>query len=73
MTPRIKAELRRYQQDGVNWLAFLQKFNLHGVLCDDMGLGKTLQTICVVATDTETRRINFQVDINAILDLPPPP
>lgn len=30
----IKAELRKYQQDGVNWLAFLTKYQLHGILCD---------------------------------------
>ncbi len=30
----IKAELRKYQQDGVNWLAFLAKYQLHGILCD---------------------------------------
>ena len=30
----IKAELRKYQQDGVNWLAFLAKYHLHGILCD---------------------------------------
>ncbi|KAK5209566.1 TATA-binding protein-associated factor mot1 [Exophiala xenobiotica] len=51
----IKAELRSYQQDGVNWLAFLNKYNLHGVLCDDMGLGKTLQTLCIVASDHHMR------------------
>ena len=51
----IKAELRSYQQDGVNWLAFLNKYNLHGVLCDDMGLGKTLQTLCIVASDHHLR------------------
>lgn len=45
----IKAELRKYQQDGVNWLAFLAKYQLHGILCDDMGLGKTLQSICILA------------------------
>ncbi|OXB75456.1 UNVERIFIED_CONTAM: hypothetical protein H355_016517 [Colinus virginianus] len=47
----IKAELRKYQQDGVNWLAFLNKYKLHGILCDDMGLGKTLQSICILASD----------------------
>ena len=51
----IKAELRPYQQDGVNWLAFLNRYNLHGVLCDDMGLGKTLQTLCMVASDHHMR------------------
>lgn len=44
-----KAVLRPYQKDGVNWLLFLNKFNLHGILCDDMGLGKTLQTLCCLA------------------------
>lgn len=51
----IKAELRPYQQEGVNWLAFLNRYNLHGILCDDMGLGKTLQTICIVASDHHIR------------------
>nr|CAD7405891.1 unnamed protein product [Timema poppensis] len=47
----IRAELRCYQQSGVNWLAFLNKYKLHGILCDDMGLGKTLQSICILAGD----------------------
>ncbi|KAL1297117.1 hypothetical protein AAFC00_004696 [Neodothiora populina] len=51
----IKAQLRSYQQDGVNWLAFLNRYHLHGVLCDDMGLGKTLQTLCIVASDHHMR------------------
>ena len=55
----IKAQLRSYQQDGVNWLAFLNRFNLHGVLCDDMGLGKTLQTLCIVASDHHMRAVEF--------------
>lgn len=55
----IKAELRSYQQDGVNWLAFLNRYNLHGILCDDMGLGKTLQTICIVASDHHMRAEEF--------------
>lgn len=51
----IKAELRSYQQEGVNWLAFLNRYHLHGILCDDMGLGKTLQTLCIVASDHHLR------------------
>ena len=51
----IKAELRSYQQEGVNWLAFLNRYHLHGILCDDMGLGKTLQTLCIVASDHHVR------------------
>lgn len=55
----IKAELRSYQQEGVNWLAFLNRYHLHGVLCDDMGLGKTLQTLCIVASDHHMRAEEF--------------
>ena len=57
---KIHAELRSYQQDGVNWLGFLNKYQLHGILCDDMGLGKTLQTICIVSSDMHTRAVKFQ-------------
>lgn len=32
----ISAELRTYQQDGINWLWFLNKYKLHGILCDGM-------------------------------------
>ena len=32
----VQAELRSYQVAGVNWLAFLNKYRLHGILCDDM-------------------------------------
>jgi TATA-binding protein-associated factor len=55
----IKAELRPYQQEGVNWLAFLNRYHLHGILCDDMGLGKTLQTLCIVASDHHMRAKEF--------------
>ncbi|WP_440056372.1 DEAD/DEAH box helicase (plasmid) [Pseudoalteromonas sp. T1lg65] len=37
--------LRDYQVQGVNWLKFLNKHQLGGILADDMGLGKTLQVI----------------------------
>ncbi|KIW01092.1 uncharacterized protein PV09_07379 [Verruconis gallopava] len=56
----INAELRPYQQDGVNWLAFLNRYNLHGILCDDMGLGKTLQTLCMVASDHYNRAEEYK-------------
>ena len=47
----VKAELRTYQQEGVNWLAFLNKYKLHGIVADEMGLGKTLQAICILVSD----------------------
>ncbi len=45
----VKAELRPYQQEGLNWLICLLENNLGGCLADDMGLGKTLQTIALLA------------------------
>ncbi|XP_046389697.1 TATA-binding protein-associated factor 172 [Ischnura elegans] len=56
----IQAELRSYQQAGVNWLAFLNKYGLHGILCDDMGLGKTLQSICMLAGDHYLREQEYK-------------
>ncbi|XP_052733327.1 TATA-binding protein-associated factor BTAF1 isoform X3 [Vigna angularis] len=52
----LKVTLRRYQQEGINWLAFLKRFKLHGILCDDMGLGKTLQASAIVASDIAEHR-----------------
>ncbi|KAH9948095.1 SNF2 chromatin remodeling protein [Amylocystis lapponica] len=56
----INAELRKYQQEGVNWLAFLAKYQLHGILCDDMGLGKTLQSICILASKHFERKRKYE-------------
>lgn len=41
----LKATLRPYQKQGLNWLVFLDKNKLGGCLADDMGLGKTLEAI----------------------------
>ncbi|CAH1116110.1 unnamed protein product [Phaedon cochleariae] len=56
----IDAQLRSYQQAGVNWLAFLNRYKLHGILCDDMGLGKTLQSICILAGDQFYREQKYK-------------
>ncbi len=45
---KLKATLRRYQEDGYNWMLHLNRNNLGGCLADDMGLGKTLQTLAVL-------------------------
>ncbi|PAX54157.1 DEAD/DEAH box helicase [Brunnivagina elsteri] len=45
-TPKdFKGELRPYQERGVAWLAFLERWGLGACLADDMGLGKTIQFI----------------------------
>lgn len=42
-------ELRSYQLHGYQWMRFLSRFGLNGVLADDMGLGKTAQTIALLS------------------------
>lgn len=46
---RLKATLRPYQEQGLNWLWFLYCHGLSGLLCDDMGLGKTHQAMALLA------------------------
>jgi len=45
----IQAQLRPYQLEGFQWLAFLWEHQLGGILADDMGLGKTLQTLTLIS------------------------
>ncbi|KAJ1994791.1 TATA-binding protein-associated factor mot1 [Coemansia sp. RSA 1358] len=70
---KVNATLRKYQQEGVDWLAFLNKYELHGVLCDDMGLGKTLQTICIIASDHHLRKKKFMESQGLAADCQPLP
>jgi superfamily II DNA or RNA helicase len=43
--PTFHGTLLPYQQQGVNWLAFLKKWGFSGILADEMGLGKTVQVL----------------------------
>lgn len=63
----INAKLRSYQQTGVNWLAFLNKYKLHGILCDDMGLGKTIQSLCILASDHYNKNKKYKVLIDIFI------
>lgn len=47
----VNAQLRPYQQRGVDWIASLDMLGQGGILADDMGLGKTLQVLTVMAYD----------------------
>ncbi|CAH0297275.1 hypothetical protein SRABI83_04402 [Arthrobacter sp. Bi83] len=44
----LNADLRPYQLEGYNWLTFLYRHGLGGVLADDMGLGKTVQALALM-------------------------
>jgi superfamily II DNA or RNA helicase len=53
----LRAQLRPYQLQGFQWLAFLWQHQLGGILADDMGLGKTLQTLALIAHTREARAV----------------
>lgn len=45
----FKGELFAYQNQGLNWLAFLEKNQVGGLLADEMGLGKTIQVLAFLS------------------------
>ena len=59
VTLRPEILLRVYQRHGYNWLAFLHRFGLNGILADDMGLGKTLQCLSAIRRAHETAAENL--------------
>jgi superfamily II DNA or RNA helicase len=65
----VRAELRHYQQQGLNWLQFLRTHQLAGILADDMGLGKTLQTLVHIACEKAEGRLDRPVLIVAPVSL----
>ena len=62
---QIKAELRPYQKEGLNWLNFLDDNGWGGILADDMGLGKTLQVLTLLQ-----HRINVDKNSTHLIILP---
>lgn len=57
----LKATLRPYQKEGLNWLVFLHENQLGGCLADDMGLGKTLQTLAFIQYLKNTTSVENQL------------
>ena len=55
----LVANLRGYQQDGLNWLQFLREYGLAGILADDMGLGKTLQALAHLLVEKQSGRADL--------------
>ena len=65
----LQAQLRPYQQQGLNWLQFLRTHGLAGVLADDMGLGKTLQTLAHIQVEKDAGRLTHPALIVAPVSL----
>ncbi len=57
----LKAKLRGYQRDGLDWLSFLGEHGLGGVLADDMGLGKTIQVLAHILAERAAKRLSAPV------------
>ncbi|BAW22359.1 MULTISPECIES: DEAD/DEAH box helicase [Pseudomonas] len=53
----LRANLRPYQQQGLNWLQALRGMGTGGILGDDMGLGKTLQTLAHLLLEKDSGRL----------------
>ena len=53
----LQANLRPYQQQGLNWLQALRGMGTGGILGDDMGLGKTLQTLAHLLLEKQSGRL----------------
>lgn len=54
----LKATLRGYQQQGLDWMQYLRRHNLSGLLADDMGLGKTVQTLAHILAEKQACRLD---------------
>jgi non-specific serine/threonine protein kinase len=50
---RFNGTLRPYQERGLAWLWFLQRYGLGACLADDMGLGKTAQLLALMVLERE--------------------
>lgn len=59
----LKATLRPYQQEGLNWLWFLRNMGLGACLADDMGLGKTIQIIALMLVAKKAKPKKLQPNL----------
>ncbi len=67
--PALRAQLRPYQQTGVNWLRFVTGLGLGACLADDMGLGKTVQVIALLLHVRQERATGRDARTNSTASL----
>ena len=65
----LKANLRPYQVEGVQWLLSHYHNNLGACLADDMGLGKTLQTIAMLLYAREHKKSDTALSLGMQTDI----
>jgi len=47
----VRIPLRDYQRTGLDWMVWLERNEIGGILADDMGLGKTAMLLALIAHD----------------------
>lgn len=60
-SPHFQAQLRPYQQAGLNWLSFLDGLGFGACLADDMGLGKTIQLLAFLSVKKQQQTTSLLV------------
>ena len=65
----LKANLRDYQQKGLNWLSLMDSLQLGACLADDMGLGKTVQILALMSRiKRSSRKANLLILPASLVD-----
>lgn len=70
ISPLFHGKLREYQLEGFKWLYFLQDYGFSGCLADDMGLGKTVQTLALLQTLKDNKRLKTSLLILPVSAIP---
>lgn len=70
LSRHFNGQLRKYQEDGFEWLHFLREYKLSGCLADDMGLGKTIQTLALLQTLKERGKLSTSLLVVPVSAIP---
>lgn len=65
---KFQGKLFPYQQDGLNWLSYINDQNIGCILADEMGLGKTIQIIALIVEKHREKRPNLIVAPATLLE-----
>jgi len=70
LSPNFNGRLRDYQYIGFKWLYFLKEYRFSGCLADDMGLGKTIQTLALLQTLKDEKKLNTSLLVAPVSAIP---
>lgn len=70
ISPDFRGVLRDYQEQGFKWLNFLNEYEFSGCLADDMGLGKTIQTLALLLSLKESKKLKISLLVVPVSAIP---